>query len=198
MPEPTTTAVADLAARCGPIELLLVDVDGVLTDGVIALDDRGVETKHFHVRDGSAVTLWRKAGKRAAILSGRWAPAVDRRAAELGIAPVIQGASDKAAPFRTLLADLGLDARQVCYVGDDLADLPVLAAVGLAACPADADDEVRRAAHVVTRAPGGRGAVREVVELLLKNQGHWERLLAAYRAPARGGPGRPPDPRGDS
>src|SRR5919112_318140 len=106
----------DLAARCEPIELLIVDVDGVLTDGVIAIDDRGVETKHFHVRDGSALSLWRKAGKRAAILSGRWAPAVDRRAAELGIAPVIQGVSDKAGAFRDLIAELGVEARPVCFV----------------------------------------------------------------------------------
>src|SRR5215210_8610780 len=96
-------AEADLAARCGPIELLLVDVDGVLTDGVIALDDRGVETKHFHVRDGSAFTYWRAVGKRAAILSGRWAPVVNRRAAELGIAPVIQGAAEKGSSFRDLI-----------------------------------------------------------------------------------------------
>lgn len=174
----------ELAARCGPIELLLVDVDGVLTDGVIALDDNGVETKHFHVRDGSAVTLWRKCGKRVAILSGRWAPAVDRRAAELGIAPVIQGASEKGAPFRALIRELGLDARQVCYVGDDLPDLPVLGAVGLAACPADAADEVRAVAHFVATAPGGKGAVREVVETVLKLQGVWDDLVARYRVPA--------------
>jgi len=183
-PDTTRPDDDDLAARCGPIALLLVDVDGVLTDGVIAVDDRGVETKHFHVRDGSAFALWRKAGKRAAILSGRWAPLVDRRAAELGIAPVIQGAAEKGGPFRALIADLGLDARQVCYMGDDLADLPVLTAVGLAACPADAAAEVRRAAHVVTAAPGGRGAVREVVELILKHQGAWERLIASYLDPA--------------
>jgi 3-deoxy-D-manno-octulosonate 8-phosphate phosphatase (KDO 8-P phosphatase) len=174
----------DLAARCGPVELLLVDVDGVLTDGVIAVDDHGVETKHFHVRDGSAFDLWRKAGKRAAILSGRWAPAVDRRAAELGIAPVIQGASRKGEPFRRLIAELGLDAAQVCYVGDDLADLPVLHAVGLAACPADAAPEVRQAAHLVAQANGGRGAIREVVEVILKHQGAWDRLVARYRVPA--------------
>jgi 3-deoxy-D-manno-octulosonate 8-phosphate phosphatase (KDO 8-P phosphatase) len=174
---------ADLAARCGPIELLVVDVDGVLTDGVIALDDRGVETKHFHVRDGSAFSLWRKAGKRAAILSGRTAPAVDRRAAELGITPVIQGASRKREPFRKLISDMGLEAEQVCYVGDDLADLPVLVAAGLAACPADAAAEVREVAHFVTIAPGGRGAVREVVELILKEQGKWEGLIAGLSAP---------------
>jgi 3-deoxy-D-manno-octulosonate 8-phosphate phosphatase (KDO 8-P phosphatase) len=174
----------DLAARCGPVELLLVDVDGVLTDGVIAVDDHGVETKHFHVRDGSAFDLWRKAGKRAAILSGRWAPAVNRRAAELGIAPVIQGASQKGAPFRQLITELGLDAAQVCYVGDDLADLPVLRAVGLAACPADAAPEVRQAAHLVAQANGGRGAIREVVEVILKHQGVWDGLVARYRVPA--------------
>lgn len=174
----------DLAARCGPVELLLVDVDGVLTDGVIAVDDHGVETKHFHVRDGSAFDLWRKAGKRAAILSGRWAPAVNRRAAELGIAPVIQGASQKGGPFRQLIAELGLAAAQVCYVGDDLADLPVLQAVGLAACPADAAPEVRQAAHLVTQVNGGRGAIREVVEVILKHQGAWDGLVARYRVPA--------------
>src|SRR3954454_647632 len=176
MPTPLPTprpADADLPALCGPIELLVVDVDGVLTDGVIAIDDRGVETKHFHVRDGSAINLWRRAGKRAAILSGRWAPLVDRRAAELGIAPVIQGAADKGPPFRALLGELNLEARQVCYVGADRAALPVLAAVGLAACPADAAAEVRRAAHFVAEAAGGRGAVREVVELILKHQGTW-------------------------
>lgn len=177
-------AEEDLAARCGPIELLLVDVDGVLTDGVIAIDDRGVETKHFHVRDGSAFHLWRKAGKRAAILSGRWAPLVDLRAAELGIAPVIQGAARKAEPFRDLIVQMGLDTRQVCYVGDDLADLPVLLAVGLAACPADAAPEVREGVHLVTRATGGRGAVREVVETILKRQGTWNGLIAPYLQPA--------------
>ncbi len=174
----------DLAARCGPIELLVVDVDGVLTDGVIAIDDRGVETKHFHVRDGSAFYLWRKAGKRAAILSGRWAPLVDRRAAELGIAPVIQGTPQKAGPFRGLIDGLGLDAGQVCYVGDDLPDLPVLRGVGLAACPADAAAEVLEDAHLVTDAPGGRGAIREVVETILKHQGAWDGLVARYRVPA--------------
>jgi 3-deoxy-D-manno-octulosonate 8-phosphate phosphatase (KDO 8-P phosphatase) len=187
MPSPSAAAAAgaaaaDLAARCGPIELLVLDVDGVLTDGVIAIDDQGVETKHFHVRDGSALSLWRKAGRRAALLSGRRAAAVDRRAAELEIHAVIQGAAEKAGAFRGLLAAQGLDARQVCYMGDDLPDLPVLSAagLGLAACPADAAAEVRAAAHVVTQAPGGRGAVREIVELILKNQGDWDALVARF------------------
>jgi len=174
----------DFATRCVPVELLLVDVDGVLTDGVIAIDDRGVETKHFHVRDGSAFALWREAGKRSAILSGRRAPAVNHRAAELGIHPVVQGIPQKAEPFRNIIASLGIDARQVCYIGDDLADLPVLGAVGLAVCPADAAPEVRQAAHLVTQATGGRGVIREVVEIILKQQGVWENLVARYRTPA--------------
>jgi 3-deoxy-D-manno-octulosonate 8-phosphate phosphatase (KDO 8-P phosphatase) len=174
---PTEPARVDLAGRCEPIELLIVDVDGVLTDGVIAVDDRGVETKHFHVRDGLGFALWHRAGKRSAILSGRRAEAVDRRAAELKIAHVLQGRAEKAEPFRALIDELGLAARQVCFVGDDLPDLPVLRAVGLAACPADAVDEVRDAAHLVTRAPGGRGSVREVVEIILKSQGKWSSAL---------------------
>ena len=184
MPDATPTSAADLAALCGPIELLLVDVDGVLTDGAIIIDDSGVESKHFSVRDGAAFSLWRKAGKRAAILSGRSAPLVDRRAAELGISPVIQGSTDKGLAFRALVADLGLDARQVCYVGDDLADVPVLLAVGLAACPADAALEARLVSHVVARAPGGRGVIREIVELILNHQGRWDQLVAGYLASA--------------
>ncbi|HEY2157807.1 MAG TPA: HAD family hydrolase [Isosphaeraceae bacterium] len=178
------TAAPDLAERCAAISLLLVDVDGVLTDGVIAIDDRGVETKHFHVRDGTALAIWRKLGRPAAILSGRKAEAVEHRARELGIAPVIQGVSDKGEPFRGLIRDLGIEAKQVCYVGDDLADLPVLLAAGLAACPSDAAPEVREAAHLVLETPGGRGAVREVVEVILKHQGLWDDLVARQRIPA--------------
>jgi 3-deoxy-D-manno-octulosonate 8-phosphate phosphatase (KDO 8-P phosphatase) len=176
------SSAVDLAARCGPIEVLVVDVDGVMTDGVIAIDDRGVETKHFFVRDGSGIHLWRRAGKRAAILSGRWAPVVERRAAELGMAPVIQGTPQKLKPFQALLRDLDVTGHQVCYVGDDLPDLPVLKLVGLAACPADAVPEVRQAAHFVAQMPGGRGALREVIETILKHQGVWEPLLDRYRS----------------
>ena len=139
----TARADRELAARCDPIELLIVDVDGVLTDGVIAIDAGAWRSKHFHVRDGLGYALWHRAGKRSAILSGRRAAAVERRAAELSIAHVLQGHDAKAGPFRDLVGRLGLEPRQVCYVGDDLPDLPVLRAVGLAACPADAVAEVR-------------------------------------------------------
>jgi 3-deoxy-D-manno-octulosonate 8-phosphate phosphatase (KDO 8-P phosphatase) len=174
----------DLAARCAAIEVLVLDVDGVLTDGVIALDDRGVELKHFHVRDGSALSFWRKAGKRVAILSGRWAHCVERRAGELGIRPVIQGQPLKAEPFRRLLVEMGVEPGQVCVVGDDLPDLPILRAAGLAACPSDAVSEVKAVAHLVTIAPGGKGAVREVVETILRHQGGWETVLDVYRRSA--------------
>lgn len=177
-------ATAELAERCRLIELLVVDVDGVLTDGAIVVDDRGVESKHFHVRDGLAYSLWHRAGKRSAILSGRRAEVVRRRAEDLKIACVYQGLDDKGAPFRALLAELGLGAHQACFVGDDLVDLPVLRSAGLAVCPADAVPEVRDAAHLVTASGGGRGAVREVVEVILKAQGRWHGLCEPYRSPA--------------
>ncbi len=175
---------ADLAARCAAIELLAVDVDGVLTDGVIVVDDRGVESKHFYVRDGLAYALWHRAGKCSAILSGRRAGVVDRRAAELKIAHVAQGLDEKGKPLLALLAELGLEPRQVCFVGDDLVDLPVLRAVGLAACPADAVVEVRDSVHLIATAAGGRGVVREVVEVILKVQGLWHDLCNTFTVPA--------------
>lgn len=171
---------ANLATRIQAIEVLIVDVDGVLTDGSIIIDDHGVETKRYSVRDGSGFHLWRKAGNRAAILSGRRARNVEIRAAELGIAPVIQGEPAKLEPFRALLAEFGAAASQVCYIGDDLADLPPLREAGLAACPSDAVDEVKAIAHCVAQAPGGRGAVREIIEMILKGQGRWETLIASY------------------
>jgi 3-deoxy-D-manno-octulosonate 8-phosphate phosphatase (KDO 8-P phosphatase) len=150
----------------------------VLTDGLIVVDDHGGETKHFHVRDGAGISLWRRAGKRAAILSGRRSAAVDHRAAELGITPVIQGVEEKSGPFGAMVASLGLEPSQVCYMGDDLPDLAAMALAGLAACPADAVDRVRLAADYVTTRAGGRGAVREVVELILTHQGAWEKIVA--------------------
>ena len=175
---------SDLRERCAAIELLVLDVDGVLTDGAIVIDDRGVESKHFHVKDGGGISLWRKAGKKVAIISGRSAACVDVRAAELGITPVIQGASDKRGSILALAKELGLDLRKVCAMGDDLADLPMLGVSGLAACPGDASIEVVKVAHYATHAPGGRGAVREVIETILKHQGAWEGLVDGYRTGA--------------
>jgi 3-deoxy-D-manno-octulosonate 8-phosphate phosphatase (KDO 8-P phosphatase) len=172
----------DLADRAARVELLLLDVDGVMTDGGIAYTDGGAELKRFHVRDGSGLKLWQLAGKRAAIVSGRNSPAVTRRAAELGVAPVLQGHADKLVAFEAVLAETGLRPEQVCAVGDDLPDLPVLRRCGLAVAVADACPEVREAADYVTAVPGGHGAVRDAIEWLLKLQGGWESMVEKFRA----------------
>lgn len=183
MAEPNRDAAGDLIARCRLIELIVTDVDGVLTDGSILLDERGGETKRFHVRDGMGVALWHRAGKKLAILSGRRSPAVNHRAAELGITRVIQGMGDKLPPFRTILGELDLTPERVCMVGDDLADLGPMRRAGLAACPADAVAEVRSACQLVTAAGGGLGCLREIIETILKAQGRWEGLVAAVDPP---------------
>ncbi len=167
-----------LKDRCAGIELLIVDVDGVLTDGGIIYGNNEVELKVFHVRDGSGLKLWHKAGKRSAIVSGRSATMVTMRAAELGVGQVIQGAGDKLPAFQELLQNQSLRPDQVCFVGDDLPDVPVLLRSGLAVAVADACPEVIAAAQYVTRVPGGRGAVREVIELILSAQGLWQKLVA--------------------
>jgi 3-deoxy-D-manno-octulosonate 8-phosphate phosphatase (KDO 8-P phosphatase) len=170
----------NLSARAAAVELLLLDVDGVLTDGGVIYADDGTEAKRFHVRDGSGLKLWHAAGKRSAIVSGRRSVAVDRRAAELGIAPVLQGQADKLVALEEVLAATGLRAAQVCAVGDDLPDVPVMRRCGLAVAVADACPEARAAAHHVTAVPGGYGAVRDTVEWLLKVQGRWDDAIARF------------------
>jgi len=172
----------DLQQRCQPIELILSDVDGVLTDGGIILDNAGIETKRFHVRDGLGIKLWQKAGYRFGLLTIRSSHVVKMRMAELGIDMIRQGTDDKLSTARSVLAELRLRPAQACYIGDDLADLPVALSVGLAVAVADACEELRAAAHYVTRLPGGAGAVRETVEMILKAQRRWEDLIQGYRA----------------
>ncbi len=171
----------ELATRAAAIELLLLDVDGVLTDGSVIYSDDGREWKRFHVRDGSGLKLWHNAGKRSAIVSGRSSVAVERRAAELGIRPVLQGREDKLAAFAEVLAVTGLKPEQVCAIGDDLPDVPVLRRCGLSVAVADACAEAQAAATYTTTAPGGHGAVREAIEWLLKLQGRWSELTARYQ-----------------
>ncbi|MCM2265777.1 MAG: HAD family hydrolase, partial [Desulfuromonadales bacterium] len=162
--------------RLQKIRLLLLDVDGVMTDGRIIYDDHGGETKAFDVKDGHGIKLLQRAGIRVGIITGRQSTVVDRRAMELGIELVYQGAKDKLVPYRELLQRTGLDDEQVAYVGDDLPDLPILRRVGFAATVADAVDEVKPYAHYVTQRAGGRGAVREICDLLLKETGRWENV----------------------
>jgi 3-deoxy-D-manno-octulosonate 8-phosphate phosphatase (KDO 8-P phosphatase) len=171
----------ELVQRCQAIELLLLDVDGVLTDGGIIYGDDRVELKVFHVRDGSGLKIWHRAGKRSALLSGRSSRVVEVRAAELAISVVLQGASDKWPAYQRILTEMHMRPEQVCCMGDDIPDLPLLRHCGLAVAVADACPEAREDAHYVTRAAGGRGAVRETIEFILRCQGHWQSLVDVFR-----------------
>jgi 3-deoxy-D-manno-octulosonate 8-phosphate phosphatase (KDO 8-P phosphatase) len=166
-----------LADRCRAIALLVLDVDGVLTEGGVTYGDTEAELKTFNIRDGSGLKLWQRAGKKAALITGRTSPTVERRAREVGIETVVQGRADKLAAYRGVLAAAGVPSDQVCCVGDDVQDLPLLTSCGLAIAVADACLEARLQAHYVTRLPGGRGAVREVIELILRCQGSWRGLV---------------------
>ena len=164
------------------IELLVLDVDGVLTDGRIVLTPAGEEIKAFHVRDGAGMKYFKRAGGRLAIITGRGSPAVEARAAELDVDAVRLNAKIKLPAYEEVLAELGMSEQQTAVVGDDLTDLPLLRRCALPVAVGDAAAEVREAAAHVTRASGGAGAVREVVELILKRSGRWERIMARYLA----------------
>jgi len=170
----------NLPELCRPIELLLSDVDGVLTDGTLQYDNQGIETKRFHIRDGIGVRLWQKCGYRVGLVTARSSQIVKSRAAELGIDIVRQATLDKPGTIAEIVGELEIEPSQVCYLGDDLPDLPVLRMVGLGVAVADACEEVRDAADYVTAAAGGKGALRETVELILKAQHRWEDLIQEY------------------
>jgi 3-deoxy-D-manno-octulosonate 8-phosphate phosphatase (KDO 8-P phosphatase) len=163
----------------GP-RLLLLDVDGVLTDGTIGMNADGTEAKRFHIRDGAAIVWAQRAGLPIGILSARTAEATAQRAAQLGITLVVQGAADKLAGYERILAARQLTDADVAYMGDDLQDLPVLRRVGFAAAPADAPREVRERVHWVSTAAGGQGAVRELIEHILRSQGLWDKAIAEF------------------
>jgi 3-deoxy-D-manno-octulosonate 8-phosphate phosphatase (KDO 8-P phosphatase) len=174
-----------LVQRCAHIELLVLDVDGVLTDGRIVYTDAGEELKAFHVRDGSGLKQWTSLGKKAGIITGRRSPIVERRARELGVTAVIQGAENKMSALMEMLQSLGVSLEQTCAVGDDIVDVPVLRACGVAVAVADACREAKEDADHVTAAPGGRGAVREAIEWILEAQGSWQKIVARYRQQAQ-------------
>lgn len=165
------------------IMLLAMDVDGVLTDGSIYLDDPGHETKRFNVRDGFAIRLWQRLGFTAAIITARAGRAVQHRAKELGIEHLLQGVEDKATAMDDLLRRLDLSPDQAADIGDDWPDLRVMRRVGYAIAPADADPWVREGAALVTRLPGGHGAVREAIEHLIGAKGLIGRARALYDEP---------------
>ncbi len=162
------------------IELLCLDVDGVLTDGGIFVDDHGIETKRFHARDGLGLRVWMKLGYYVAIITGRKGMATAHRARELGIEHVIIGTQDKAAALEAVVSQLGLTVSETAVIGDDLPDLPMMSKAGYAMAVADAASEVRSAAAFVTTKPGGQGAVREAVEHLLKAKGRWDEAIGLY------------------
>ncbi|PLX86031.1 MAG: phenylphosphate carboxylase subunit delta [Desulfuromonas sp.] len=169
-----------MEARLRKIRLLLLDVDGVMTDGRIVYDGNGVESKAFDVKDGHGLKLLQRAGVRVGIITGRSSEVVALRAAELGIDILYQGAKDKLVPYRQILQDLGLHDEQVAYVGDDLVDLPILNRVGFSATVADGVEELKPLVHHVASRPGGRGAVREICDLLLKSSGQWRAVTDRY------------------
>ena len=166
-----------LEDRARRIRLVLFDVDGVLTDGVVVMHADGSESKGFHIKDGAAIVWAQRAGVQVGLLSARSSGATTHRAAQLAVRIVQQGVTSKASAFDTILKSSGLTEDAVCYMGDDLLDLPVLERAGLSAAPADAAREVRQRVHWVSEAAGGRGAARELIELVLRAQGRWDGIL---------------------
>jgi len=177
-------ASSALLRRATRVRLVALDVDGVLTDGRLYFGARGEALKAFDVRDGVGIRLLRDVGIEVAILTGRSSRIVAARARDLGIERVLQGQSDKRAGVRRLLRQCGLDERACAFMGDDWPDLPVFAAVGLAATVADAPEEVRRRVHWVAPSPGGRGAVRDLARLVLRAQDRFDAMLRSALRPA--------------
>lgn len=162
------------------IRLLLLDVDGVMTDGGIVYDGNGLETKVFNVKDGHGIKMLQRHGIEVGIITGRTSLVVDIRARELGIELVYQGALKKLESYLDVKRRTGFTDSQIAYVGDDVIDVPVMRRVVFAAAPADGLLEARNAAHYITSCAGGRGAVREVCDLILKGRGFWDDIAARY------------------
>lgn len=162
------------------IKLLILDVDGVLTDGRVIYDSEGRETKCFDIKDGHGLKLLQRAGYEVALLSGRESKVNRIRAKELGIQNIRENCTQKLPVFEEILAERQLDYGQAAFMGDDLIDLPVMRECGLALAPADAVDEVRAVAHWISDLPGGRGAVRQACEMILKNGDAWNQVTARY------------------
>ena len=158
------------------IKLLILDVDGVMTDGRIVVNDLGQEIKYFNVKDGYGIRLLLKAGIDVAIITGRESETVKRRASDLEIPIVYQGVKDKASVCKKIMEEKGLEKEQVCCMGDDLPDIPMFNCAGLPIAVADATYETRNSALYVTKTPGGYGAVREVCEIILKSKGAWPKI----------------------
>lgn len=170
----------EIAERARRITLLLLDCDGVLTDGTAYILPDGDEVKRFDIQDGHGIVLWRRAGHRVGIISGRGSRALERRVEELKVDYLVQKTFDKLASYKALLDETGATPDTIAYMGDDVVDIPLMLRAGLAIAPPTAVREVLEVSHAVTERPAGRGAVREVTDFLLKEQGRWDALMARY------------------
>ncbi len=175
--EPTSD---ELRQRAAAVRLLVLDVDGVLTDGTIVYGQNDTELKSFHTHDGLGVKLALGAGLAVALVTGRTSTALERRAGELGVAMVMQGVRDKVEAVKRIAGELSLGLHETAFLGDDLIDIPAMRTVGLPAAVGDAVDEVKSVAQLVTTRKGGRGAVREAIEFILKAKGVWHSAVAPY------------------
>lgn len=162
------------------VQLLIMDVDGVLTDGSIIVHSDGTESKQFNVMDGHRIKMWQRADKLTGIISGRDSMATTLRAKHLGISNIMQGCLKKLPAFEEMLEKTQLSPEQVVYIGDDLMDIPLVRRAGFGVAVANADDELKKYADFVTQRRGGKGAVAEVIELILKNSGKWDGLMERY------------------
>jgi 3-deoxy-D-manno-octulosonate 8-phosphate phosphatase (KDO 8-P phosphatase) len=176
------TTAKDKHKKLNAIRMLVLDVDGVLTDGTIVVDQQGKESKFFSVLDGHGIKMWKRAGLLTAFLSGRKAGPTKQQAKELKVDYCLEGCTDKAASIRELVKMSGVSFSEMAYVGDDLPDLPAMCLAGFRAAVENAIDEVKQAADYVTTRKGGQGAVREVIEHILKKTGRWDGLMQRYLA----------------
>ncbi len=177
----TQPATADVILEAaGKIKLLILDVDGVLTDGGIILDNEGNELKSFHVRDGHGIKLLIRKGVDVAIITGRHSRVVERRAHELGVKEIHQKCFNKVIAYEEIKGKFALQDEEIAYIGDDVVDIPLLRRVGLPVTVADASEDVRAFSMIVTKNRGGRGAVREITDLILKAKGFWEGIINDY------------------
>ncbi|HBG28062.1 MAG: phenylphosphate carboxylase subunit delta [Planctomycetes bacterium GWF2_41_51] len=162
------------------IKLLAMDVDGVLTDGTITISSDGVESKSFNLLDGHGIKMWQRTGMKVALISGRESVVTKKRAEELEISFLYQPCKQKLLCFEKLLKETGLDAKNIAYIGDDLLDVPIVRRAGFGVAVVNGVDELKNCAHYVTSRTGGNGAVREVIEYILKNTGRWDALMERY------------------
>ncbi len=169
-----------METRLANIELLLLDVDGVLTDGSITYSDSGEQIKSFNSKDGLGLRLLMDAGIKVGIITGRRSKALEHRCKNLGIALLFDGVKDKSKALKTIVSQTGTALEKIAFVGDDLIDLPVMKRVGLCFCVADACEDVQQHSDIITSRPGGRGAVREICERILKSKGLWDAILHTF------------------